>query len=74
MENKCKSFDIHHNIDSLLDTIDQQRFIAEKGKPSLIGITESATETEFDIDGYTTFFFQIHPFHVSNHTCQTNLS
>ena len=45
------------NINSLLDKIGQLRFIAEKSKPTIIGITESkidetVTETEFDIEGY----------------------
>ena len=65
-ENKWKSFDarglhfIHLNINSRFDKIVQLRFIAEKSKPTLIGITDSkiadetVTETEFDIDGYTT--------------------
>ena len=49
---------IHLNINSLLDKIDELRFIAEKSKPTIIGITESkiddtVTETEFAIKGYT---------------------
>ena len=44
---------IHLNINSLLDKIDQLRFIEENA--TLIGITESEVEeTQFDIDGYTT--------------------
>ena len=63
-ENTWKSFEskglhfIHLNINSLLDKIDQLRFVAEKSKPTIIGITESkidetVIETEFDIQGYT---------------------
>ena len=63
-ENTWKSFEkrglhfIHLNINSLLDKIDELRFIAEKSKPTIIGITESkidetVSETEFDIQGYT---------------------
>ncbi|MEO1917853.1 MAG: endonuclease/exonuclease/phosphatase family protein, partial [Candidatus Thioglobus sp.] len=63
-ENAWKSFEkrglhfIHLNINSLLDKIDELRFIAEKSKPTIIGITESkidesVPETEFDIQGYT---------------------
>ena len=57
MVNKWKSFDkivfhcIHLNINILLDKIDQLRFIAEKGESK---VDESVTETDFDIDGYTT--------------------
>ena len=63
-ENTWKSFEkrglhfIHLNINSLLDKIDELRFIAEKSKPTIIGITESkidetVSETEFHIKGYT---------------------
>ena len=49
---------IHFNINSLLDKIDQLRSIADKHKPSIIGITDSkidntVTDTEIDIQGYT---------------------